>query len=90
MQLKMSLTLKMKACYLQAQIYQLSEDDLPTMEEQEKKVEKIRRKSREALGSVNLRTDEETKYEEEIKKMEDDRADLYSAIVKLKSQYRGT
>ena len=63
----------------------LSEDDLPTMEEQEKKVEKIR-KSREALGSVNLRADEETKkYEEEIKKMEDDRADLYSAIVKLKS-----
>ena len=39
-----------------------------------------------SLGSVNLRADEETKkYESEIKKMEDDRADLYSAIVKLKS-----
>ncbi|MDC0619434.1 chromosome segregation protein SMC, partial [Pelagibacteraceae bacterium] len=40
----------------------------------------------ESLGSVNLRADEETKkYETEIKKMEDDRADLYSAIVKLKT-----
>ena len=35
---------------------------------------------------MNLRADEETKkYETEIKKMEDDRADLYSAIVKLKT-----
>ena len=35
---------------------------------------------------MNLRADEETKkYETEIKKMEDDRADLYSAIVKLKA-----
>ena len=35
---------------------------------------------------MNLRADEETKkYEIEIKKMEDDRADLYSAIVKLKA-----
>ena len=33
-----------------------------------------------------MRADEETKkYEIEIKKMEDDRADLYSAIVKLKA-----
>ena len=33
-----------------------------------------------------MRADEETtKYETEIKKMEDDRADLYSAIVKLKT-----
>ena len=45
-----------------------------------------KQKQRESLGSVNLRADEETKkYETEIKKMEDDRADLYSAIVKLKS-----
>ena len=37
------------------------------------------------MGSVNLRADVETKkYEDEIKKMEDDRSDLYSAIVKLK------
>tara|TARA_B110000881_G_scaffold194481_1_gene188498 strand:- start:461 stop:2905 length:2445 start_codon:yes stop_codon:yes gene_type:complete len=63
----------------------LNENDLPSIEEQEKKVEKIK-KQRDALGSVNLRADEETKkYEEEIKKMEDDRADLYSAIVKLKT-----
>ena len=63
----------------------LDENDLPTIEGQEKKVEKIK-KQRDALGSVNLRADEETKkYEEEIKKMEDDRADLYSAIVKLKT-----
>ena len=35
---------------------------------------------------MNLRADEETKkYETEIKKMEDDRADLFSAIVKLKT-----
>ena len=46
----------------------------------------IRDRQREALGSVNLRADEETKkYSDEIKKMEDDRADLYSAIVKLKT-----
>ena len=37
------------------------------------------------LGSVNLRADEETnKYEIEIKKMEQDREDLVSAIIKLK------
>ena len=38
------------------------------------------------MGSVNLRADEETqKFTDEIKRMEDDRADLYSAIVKLKA-----
>ena len=48
------------------------------------------RKKREAMGSVNLRADVETKkYEDEIKKMEDDRSDLYSAIVKLKKKFRG-
>ena len=63
----------------------LEETNLPIISDQEEKVEKIK-KQREALGSVNLRADEETKrYEDEIKKMEDDRADLYSAIVKLKS-----
>ena len=57
----------------------------PSIEKQEEKLDKIKRK-RESLGSVNLRADEETKkYKDEIKKMEDDRADLYSAIVKLKS-----
>ncbi len=60
-------------------------DNLPTIEEQTEKVEKIK-KQRESFGSVNLKADEETKkYETEIKKMEDDRADLYSAIVKLKT-----
>tara|TARA_B100000963_G_scaffold290155_1_gene259917 strand:- start:392 stop:2671 length:2280 start_codon:yes stop_codon:yes gene_type:complete len=59
--------------------------DLPKIEEQTEKIEKSKKK-RESLGSVNLRADEETKkFEIEIKKMEDDRADLYSAIVKLKS-----
>ena len=41
---------------------------------------------RQALGSVNLRADLETeKFKVTIKKMEDDRADLVSAIIKLKS-----
>ena len=64
---------------------QVSPDNLPSLDDQSKKSEKIK-KQRESLGSVNLRADEETKkYESEIKKMEDDRADLYSAIVKLKT-----
>ena len=60
-------------------------ENFPTIEQQTEKIEKIK-KQRDLLGSVNLRADEETKkYENEIKKMEDDRSDLYSAIVKLKS-----
>ncbi len=63
----------------------LSSSDLPSIEDQAQKVDKVK-KQRDSLGSVNLRADEETqKYESEIKKMEDDRADLYSAIVKLKT-----
>jgi chromosome segregation protein len=63
----------------------LMPDDYPNLEKQEVSLEKIK-KQRESLGSVNLRADEETKkYQDEIKKMEDDRADLYSAIVKLKA-----
>ena len=69
----------------QSDLTDVSVENLPTLDEQLKKVEKIK-KQRESLGSVNLRADEETKkYEQEIKKMEDDRADLYSAIVKLKT-----
>ena len=69
----------------QSDLNNISPNDLPTLEEQSQKVEKAKKK-RESLGSVNLRADEETKkYETEIKKMEDDRADLFSAIVKLKS-----
>ena len=64
---------------------QLSEDQYPDLEQQSQKVEEAK-KQRENLGSVNLRADVETKkFQEEIKKMEDDRADLYSAIVKLRS-----
>ena len=60
-------------------------ENYPSLEKQESSLEKIN-KQREALGSVNLRADEETKkYQDEIKKMEDDRADLFSAIVKLKA-----
>ena len=44
-----------------------------------------KKQEREKLGSVNLKADEETnKYESEIKKMEQDRADLVTAITKLK------
>ena len=44
-----------------------------------------KKQEREKLGSVNLKADEETnKYETEIKKMEQDRTDLVTAIVKLK------
>ena len=69
----------------QSDLSSLSIQDLPDIENQMQKVEKIK-KQRESLGSVNLRADEETKkYEVEIKKMEDDKADLYSAIVKLKA-----
>jgi chromosome segregation protein len=63
----------------------LTTENYPSLEKQILSLEKIK-KQREALGSVNLRADEETKkYQDEIKKMEDDRADLYSAIVKLKT-----
>jgi chromosome segregation protein len=69
----------------QSDLNDVSPDHLPSIEEQSQKAEKIKKK-RDSLGSVNLRADEETKkYETEIKKMEDDRTDLYSAIVKLKT-----
>ncbi len=69
----------------QSDLNDLTSENFPSIEEQIEKGEKIK-KIRESLGSVNLRADEETKkYEIEIKKMEDDRADLFSAIVKLKS-----
>jgi len=44
-----------------------------------------KKREREKLGSVNLRADEETNlYIDEIKKMENDRKDLVTAILKLK------
>ncbi len=63
----------------------LDKENLPKIDDQIKLVEKIKN-DRDSLGSVNLRADIETKkYEDEIKKMENDRSDLYSAIVKLKT-----
>ena len=60
-------------------------EKLPSIEEQEAKLDEIKKK-REALGSVNLRADIETeKFKSKIKKMEEDRADLVSAIIKLKT-----
>jgi len=59
-------------------------EELPDSTGQEDALDEKKRQ-REKLGSVNLRADEETsKYEIEIKKMEQDRADLVSAIIKLK------
>ena len=69
----------------QSDLNELELENFPSIEEQTEKIEQTK-KQRESLGSVNLRADEETKkYETEIKKMEDDRADLFSAIVKLKT-----
>ena len=59
-------------------------EDLPLAVDQEDLLDK-KRQEREKLGSVNLKADEETnKYEVEIRKMEEDRADLVTAIIKLK------
>ena len=59
-------------------------EDLPNPVDQEDTLDK-KKQEREKLGSVNLKADEETsKYEEEIKKMEQDRSDLVTAIIKLK------
>ncbi len=59
-------------------------EDFPDAVTQEELLDKKKR-TREKLGSVNLRADEETeKYESEIKKMEQDRQDLVTAIIKLK------
>ena len=58
---------------------------MPSIDEQEVSLSELK-KAGNALGSVNLRADLETeKFKVTIKKMEEDRADLVSAIVKLKS-----
>jgi len=60
-------------------------DQIPSIAKQEDKLTNMK-KNREALGSVNLRADLETeKFRTSIKKMEEDRSDLVSAIVKLKA-----
>ncbi|MFL2889052.1 MAG: chromosome segregation SMC family protein [Candidatus Pelagibacter sp.] len=59
-------------------------EELPDAINQEDLLDK-KKQEREKLGSVNLKADEETnKYEMEIQKMEQDRADLVTAIIKLK------
>ena len=59
-------------------------EELPNHVDQEDLLDK-KKQEREKLGSVNLKADEETnKYEIEIKKMEQDRSDLVTAIAKLK------
>ena len=59
-------------------------EELPNAIDQEDTLDK-KKQEREKLGSVNLKADEETsKYEDEIRKMEQDRSDLVTAIVKLK------
>ena len=59
-------------------------EELPDAVNQEDLLDK-KKQEREKLGSVNLKADEETnKYESEIKKMEQDRTDLVTAIIKLK------
>ena len=59
-------------------------EEFPNHVDQEDALDK-KKQQRDQLGSVNLKADEETsKYEEEIKKMEQDRSDLVTAIVKLK------
>ena len=57
----------------------------PNVIEQEDKLD-AKKNQRERLGSVNLRADEETEqYRTTIKKMEQDREDLVSAIAKLRA-----
>ena len=59
-------------------------EELPDAVIQEDLLDK-KKQEREKFGSVNLKADEETsKYESEIRKMEEDRSDLVTAISKLK------
>ncbi len=59
-------------------------EELPDAVNQEDMLDK-KKQEREKLGSVNLKADEETNnYKIEIKKMEQDRTDLVTAIIKLK------
>ncbi len=61
-----------------------NEDEFPDAVSQEELLDQKKRQ-RDKLGSVNLRADEEqTKYENEIKKMEQERQDLVTGIIKLK------
>ena len=58
-------------------------EELPDAVNQEDLLDK-KKQEREKLGSVNLKADEETvKYETEIKKMEQDRADLVLSLIHI-------
>jgi len=62
--------------------------ELPDTVTQEEQLDEKKRE-REKLGSINLRANEETnKYKIEIKKMEQDRQDLATAIIKLKESIK--
>jgi len=62
-----------------------NKENLPDSLTQEEQLD-AKKREREKLGSVNLRADEETnQYEKEIMQMGQDREDLISAIIKLKS-----
>ncbi len=69
--------------------YNLEKEDVfPDTVTQEELLDEKKRE-RDKLGSVNLRADEETsKYKVEIKKMEKDRQDLVTAIIKLKESIK--
>ena len=63
----------------------LGKDVFPDALEQEEALD-AKKRERNKLGSVNLRADEETKQSKmEISKMQKDREDLVSAIIKLKA-----
>ena len=60
-------------------------EEIPDAVEQEEKLD-AKKRERDNLGSVNLRADEETvEFNKSIKKMEEDREDLVSAIIKLRA-----
>ena len=60
-------------------------NEIPDAVEQEEKLD-AKKRERESFGSVNLRADVETvDLQKSIKKMEEDREDLVSAITKLRS-----
>ena len=60
-------------------------ENFPNVIEQEDKLD-AKKNERDKLGAVNLRADEETtQYKNTIKKMDEDREDLVSAIAKLRT-----
>tara|TARA_B100001027_G_C16266989_1_gene332652 strand:- start:895 stop:3291 length:2397 start_codon:yes stop_codon:yes gene_type:complete len=67
------------------QFSNLDKDKEPPDSVEQEELLDARKRDRDKLGAVNLRADEETdKYKTEIKKMEKERTDLVTAIIKLK------